>query len=45
MDKRNYLPNLDITQALLQTLNEIFQNTKKSTIIYLTNGSFLMGKM
>ena len=27
-------PNLGIIQELLQTLNEIFQNTKISTIIY-----------
>ena len=29
-----FLPKLGIIQALLQTLNEIFQNTKISTTIY-----------
>ena len=28
IDENDSLPNLDIIQALLQTLNEIFQNTK-----------------
>ena len=31
---KKLLPNLGIIQALLQTLNEIFQNTKISTIVY-----------
>ena len=34
MDEKYFLPNLGIIQALLQTLNEIFQNTKISTMIY-----------
>ena len=34
MDENVFLPKLGIIQALLQTLNEIFQNTKISTIIY-----------
>ena len=35
MDENALLPNLGIIQALLQTLNEISQNTKISTIIYI----------
>ena len=34
MDENHFLPNLGIIQALLQPLNEIFQNTKISTTIY-----------
>ena len=34
MDENDFLQNLGIIQALLQTLNEILQNTKISTIIY-----------
>ena len=35
MDENDFLPNTGIIQALLQTLNEIFQNTKIDTIIYI----------
>ena len=34
MDENIFLPNPGIIQALLQALNEIFQNTKVITIIY-----------
>ena len=34
MDENIFLPKLGIIQALLQTLNEIFQTTKTSTITY-----------
>ena len=34
IDENYVLPNLGIIQALLQPLNEIFQNTKISNIIY-----------
>ena len=35
-----FFPNLGIIQALLQTLDEIFQNTKESTIIYCNKSVF-----
>ena len=34
MDENDFLPNIGIIPALLQTLNKIFQNKKISTIIY-----------
>ena len=34
IDENGFFPKLGITQALLQTLSEKFQNTKISTIIY-----------
>ena len=34
MDENCFFPKLGILQELLQTVNEIFQNTKISTIIY-----------
>ena len=34
MDKKDFLPNQGIIQALIQTLNEIYRNKKISTIIY-----------
>ena len=34
MGENDFFPKLGIIQALLQTLNEIFQNTTKITIMY-----------
>ena len=34
MDENDFLPNLGIIQALLQTLTGIFKNEKRTTIIY-----------